>query len=185
MRKDGRAPDTDHDEDDGAAAFAEAVRGARKLGGARRISPTLDPGSRAPALPSARPSSSAPAAVCFEMEETGEVWTARADGVDRRVVRKLRAGEIPIEAEVDLHGLTRLKAADALNRFLTASRAAHRRCLLIIHGRGLHSGPDGPALRDVVRDRLTAGAHAGAVLACGSAPAASGGPGATIVFLRR
>lgn len=115
----------------------------------------------------------------------GETWTARADGVDRRIVRKLRDGGIPVETRVDLHGLTRAKAADVLDRFVTGSRAAGRRCLLVIHGRGLHSGPEGPALRDVVRDCLTTGAHAGAVLACGSAPAASGGPGATIVYLRR
>jgi DNA-nicking Smr family endonuclease len=57
--------------------------------------------------------------------------------------------------------------------------------LLVVHGRGLHSGDEGPTLRDTVRDLLTNGAFATKVLAATSAPSSLGGTGATILWLRR
>jgi DNA-nicking Smr family endonuclease len=119
------------------------------------------------------------------VEDDGESWSGRAGGVDRRMLRKLRAGSVPVEAELDLHGLTRAAAAPALERFLAAARAAGRRCLLVIHGRGLHSEGGSAALRPVVRQALIGGASAGAVLAFTSAPPALGGSGATLIYLRR
>ena len=173
-------------DDDDTAAFAEAVRGARALSGARLVPPDIGgrpatPRRLAPSPPAARVTSSAP----LPIEETALGWTARADGVDRRVLRKLRDGVIAVEAQLDLHGLTRAKALAALDRFVSTSRASGRRCLLIIHGRGLHSGGEGPALAKAVREALSEGPHAGLVLACTSAPPAKGGSGATLVYLRQ
>jgi DNA-nicking Smr family endonuclease len=179
--------------DDDAAAFAEAVRGARKLSGVRRVAASAVSAALSVQRLGVRKSkggtpeagSAAVPAVGISVQDTGEVWTARADGVDARLLRKLRAGERPIEARLDLHGLTRTRATVAINGFLAASRAAGQRCLLIIHGRGLHSGPNGPALREAVRASLTAGPQSGAVLVCCTAPPEKGGAGATLVFLRR
>jgi DNA-nicking Smr family endonuclease len=187
MPKDKRPPG----DDDEVAAFAEAVRGVRKLAGPRRVS--LAVGARdGPLVSRVSPRVKIPVPPTMSSppwkdtnEDTGEIWTARADGVDRRIFRKLRRGEIPVEARVDLHGLTRANAARALARFMTASRGADHRCLLVIHGRGLHSGGEGAALRELVRRELTAAAHTGAVLACGTAAPCQGGPGATVVYLRR
>jgi DNA-nicking Smr family endonuclease len=168
-------------DDDDAAAFAEAVSGARRLGGAARISP-----ASATRADRARPARPVPAATPrLWIEDAGDDWMARADGVDRRVLRMLRAGNVPIEARLDMHGMTLAVAERTLDRFVTASRAAHRRCLLLIHGRGLHSGKGGPALRDAVRAALTVGEQAGLVLACCTAPARLGGSGATLVLMRR
>jgi DNA-nicking Smr family endonuclease len=114
-----------------------------------------------------------------------EQWHLRAAGIDRRTVKRLRAGEVTIEARLDLHGLTRSRAIDALERFLAAARASQRRGLLVIHGRGLHSGADGPTLTHVVREALAHGVHADAVLAAVPAPPRLGGVGATLVWLRR
>jgi DNA-nicking Smr family endonuclease len=173
------------DPDDDAAAFAEAVRGTRALTGARRVPPDL--GGRA--LPRRRPPPPAPpvayVGIALSVDDTAQGWIARADGVDRRVLRKLRDGTIALEARVDLHGLTRAKALATLERFVSTARAAGQRCLLVIHGRGLHSGDDGPTLRDLVRESLTTGSLAGAVLACTTASASQGGAGATVVYLRR
>jgi DNA-nicking Smr family endonuclease len=121
----------------------------------------------------------------FAIEQAGETWSARADGVDRRLLRKLAAGKVTIEGRIDLHGESRLEALEALERFLAAAEAQGRRALLVIHGRGLHSGVDGPTLRDAVRELLTTGAASTRVLGCSSAPPAQGGPGATLVWLRR
>jgi DNA-nicking Smr family endonuclease len=176
-------PPGDSSED--AAAFTEAVRGARKLGGPHRVSPDL--AARDPVTPGQvrRYARASPMPARLLVVRSGETWTARADGVDPRVVRKLRDGAIPVEDSIDLHGLTRAQAAEALDRFVAAARAGGRRCLLVIHGRGLHSGQTGPALGEVVRELAAGGAHADAVLACTSAAPARGGPGATVVYLRR
>jgi len=180
-----RAP---HDDGD-ARAFAEAMADARKLPGPRRL-----PVTHAPA-PGAAPRRSGNVAVAspvpdiatgrLTIEEAGELWSARADGIDRRFTRKLGAGKLEIEARIDLHGRTRDESERALDRFLAGARANGLRCLLVIHGRGLHSGADGPALRDAVRRTLIAGPHSAHVLACVSAPPALGGGGATLIWLRR
>jgi len=181
-------PRPPHDDPE-ARAFAEAMGDARKLRGPGRIPVTHAPapgaaprrsGTAAPATPA---SDGGPARLI--VEEAGESWSARADGIDRRFTRKLSAGKVEIEARIDLHGRSRGESTRALDRFLTMARANGQRCLLVIHGRGLHSGADGPALREAVRAALIEGPHAAHVLACVSAPPPLGGAGATLVWLRR
>lgn len=59
----------------------------------------------------------------------------------------------PPQAELDLHGLTSIQAAEQTERFVRESRQRGRRTVLIITGRGLHS--DGrPVLPDVVESRI-------------------------------
>jgi DNA-nicking Smr family endonuclease len=167
------------------AAFAEAVQGARPLArGSARI-PVVPARGAVPQRkrdPAPAPAGVAPLAI----DDVGETWCGRGDGADRRLLRRLRRGDIPVEATLDMHGRRRAEAARDLDRFLADSRAAGRRCLLVIHGRGLHSGAAGPALRDVLRAALTAGAGAAiGILAFASAPPPLGGAGATLVLLRR
>jgi DNA-nicking Smr family endonuclease len=174
-------PDGARDNDD-AGAFAEAVRGARPLARGSNRLPMAPPAprSRRGGPPAAVPGTAAP-----NVEEAGDTWVGRGDGADRRLLRRLRRGEIPVEATLDLHGRRRAEAARDLDRFLADARAAGRRCLLVIHGRGLHSGAAGPALRDVLRAALTRGDAAAGILAFASAPPPIGGAGATLVLLRR
>ena len=186
--------------DDEAIAFAEAMRGAKELPGPTRVVPLptrkIDSpaGSGAPARgrASTRPSPVASLRTASRMfapepgENDEDSWRLRGDGIDARALKRLRNGQFPIEARIDLHGLTRARADDAMDWFLAAARSSHRRGLLVIHGRGLHSGAAGPTLRAVVRDALSRGSHADAVLAaCCPAPTALGGAGATLVWLRR
>jgi DNA-nicking Smr family endonuclease len=186
-------------EGDGVA-FLDAMRGVSRLKGPRRVAlgPPPAQGARRAAAAErlARGSGEAgraglsgeeapPGWDAFTVEVVGETWTARANGVDRKLVRKLGAGQLGVEARIDLHGRSRDETGRGLERFLAQALAAGQRAVLVIHGRGLHSSGDGPTLRDVVREALTGrplGAH---VLACSSAPPALGGPGATLVWLRR
>jgi DNA-nicking Smr family endonuclease len=180
-----RPPDDDQD----ARAFAEAMADARKLAGARRLPLTHAP---APGAAPRRSGSVATTAVVPDhaaarliIEEAGAQWSARADGIDRRFTRRLGAGKLEVAARIDLHGRSRSECERDLDRFLESARANGHRCLLVIHGRGLHSGTDGPALRDAVRAALIAGPHAVHVLACVTAPPPLGGGGATLIWLRR
>jgi DNA-nicking Smr family endonuclease len=121
----------------------------------------------------------------FSMEEVGEAVSGRAPGVDRKLLQRLRAGDYPVEAELDLHHRSRAQAAIELERFLARARGEGRRCVLVIHGRGLNSGPEGPVLLAATRDWLTQAPLRRHVLAFVSAPGSLGGTGAMLILLRR
>jgi DNA-nicking Smr family endonuclease len=102
-------------------------------------------------------------------------------GVRTQVVRRLRRGLIPIEDELDLHGLSQTAARYQLAEFLTYSRNAGRRCVRIVHGKGYRSGARGPVLKTAVD--LWLRRHLD-VMAFTSARAIDGGTGAVYVLLR-
>lgn len=107
---------------------------------------------------------------------------ARAPGVNRAQIAELRRGGVRGEATLDLHGRTVAEATPALEHFLLESARLHRRCVLVIHGKGLHS--DGVAvLRDHVVSQLV-GPLSGLVHAFAPAAPADGGAGASYVMVR-
>jgi DNA-nicking Smr family endonuclease len=120
----------------------------------------------------------------FRVERVGERHQGLAHGIDRRHLLRLRRGDTPVEAEVDLHGLLRREAAATLGRALGNAQAEGLRCVLVVHGRGRHS-PEGAVLRDAVVSWLTAPPLATSVMAFASAQPRDGGAGATYVLLRR
>ena len=61
-------------------------------------------------------------------------------GLDRASAERLRRGRYPIEARLDLHGMTQAEAHRALTGFVAGSRALGRRCVLVITGHGRVSG---------------------------------------------
>ncbi len=69
---------------------------------------------------------------------------------------------------------------EALREFLARSIARHARCVRIVHGKGLGSGPRGPVLKKAVNLILR---KTGAVVAFCSARAVDGGTGAIYVLL--
>ncbi|HET6283942.1 MAG TPA: Smr/MutS family protein [Polyangia bacterium] len=119
------------------------------------------------------------------VDEAGEVMSGRAAGIDRRLLRRLRDGEFAIDVQIDLHGMSREQAVSALERTLRRACTDGRRAVLVIHGRGLNSGTLGPVLKEAVKRALCEGPCARLVLAFTSAPPAQGGPGATVVLLRK
>ena len=120
----------------------------------------------------------------FEIRRHGERVEGLARGIDRQHLQRLRKGEWAIERRIDLHGLTAAEARRELASELQDSIAAGVRCVLVIHGRGLHS-ESGPVLRDGVLTWLTAPPLAARVMAFASALPRDGGPGASYVLLRR
>ena len=102
-------------------------------------------------------------------------------GVRTQVMRRLKRGLIPVEGEIDLHGLTQTSARDRLAEFLQLSRDAGFRCVRVIHGKGHRSGARGPVLKTAVD--LWLRRHFD-VMAFVSARAIDGGTGAVYVLLR-
>ncbi len=112
--------------------------------------------------------------------QAGDGLSFRRDGVTEQAFRQLRRGQVPVEAELDLHGLTAARAEAALTLFLAEALAQQLEGLRIVHGKGLRSGERGPVLRLLVSDFLR---RVGAVQAFASARVADGGSGATLVLL--
>lgn len=57
-------------------------------------------------------------------------------GLDRRSGDKLRRGQMPVEAKLDLHGMTQEGAHATVARFIESQHAAGARCVLIVTGKG-------------------------------------------------
>ena len=112
--------------------------------------------------------------------ETDDSLSYRQTGVAADVLRKLRRGEWSIQAQVDLHGLRRDEAREALADFL---RDAHRqglRCVRVVHGKGLGSVNKEPVLKGKVRAWLVQKKE---VIAFCQAKPVHGGAGALVVLL--
>lgn len=155
--------------------FHEAIAGATPLAGRDRV--PLPPTRGAIIKPDPLPPRAA-----LTLEGTAGDVCARGPGVNRAQVAELRAGKVRVEETVDLHGHTVAQALPLLERFLVDSARARRRCVLVVHGKGTHSG--GLAvLRDAVIAAL-AGEMSGLVRAFTTAAPADGGSGATIVLVR-
>ena len=75
-------------------------------------------------------------------------------GLDAEVLRKLRRGEFAVQGHIDLHGMTREEAKAAVDGFLRKARSAGKRCVLLVHGRGIHSKDQVPILKDALKHWL-------------------------------
>jgi DNA-nicking Smr family endonuclease len=120
-------------------------------------------------------------------------------GLDRRSGDKLRKGQMPVDAKLDLHGMTQNAAHAAVTRFVESQQSAGARCVLIVTGKGGAGDPFRPkkapdrftysAGRGVLRDALPRWlneprlrAH---IVAVQPASRAHGGGGAMYVLLKR
>jgi len=97
-------------------------------------------------------------------------------------MRQLRRGAIRIDYELDLHGLTRDEALDALARFIGGAFKRGQQAVLIITGRGNNS-PGEPVLQRAVTGWLR-GDGRQFVAEFALAPGNLGGDGAVVVFLK-
>lgn len=90
------------------------------------------------------------------------------------------AEKIPVDARLDLHGMTASEAEAALEAFFAEAVYRCYRKVLIIHGKGNHS-KDEPVLKGVVQKFIEQNKHAGK---SGKEKAGNGGSGATWVLLK-
>jgi DNA-nicking Smr family endonuclease len=102
-------------------------------------------------------------------------------GLQQRQLQRLRRGQFPVEAELDMHGMTIPVAEVEVARFLADCRNRHIRCVRIIHGKGYGSQDTAPVLKNRI-DHWLRQRHD--VLAFCSTPRDRGGTGAINVLLR-
>jgi DNA-nicking Smr family endonuclease len=121
----------------------------------------------------------------FDIEFLDEFVTGLGPGVDRRLLDQLKKGQFAIQDHLDLHGFTWAEAREELLGFVGRSALEQKRCVLIIHGRGLHSRTPVPVLREGLLALLTRGPLRKKILAFSTARPVDGGPGSMYVLLRR
>jgi len=123
--------------------------------------------------------------VPFDIADTDEFIEGHVRGLDLRVVRKLRQGDFAVQAHLDLHGLLKDQAKGELETFLARSRHERKRCVLVVHGRGLHSKDQVPVLKDALKRWMGTARFARHVLAFTTARPHDGGAGAVYVLLKK
>jgi DNA-nicking Smr family endonuclease len=102
-------------------------------------------------------------------------------GLHRKVLRDLKRGRWSIQNHLDLHGLNRLEAHEAVASFIARSIAADKRCVRIVHGRGNGSPGRHGVLRALVKSWLVRHKD---ILAFCHAPSFDGGDGVLWALLR-
>jgi DNA-nicking Smr family endonuclease len=93
-----------------------------------KLPPGITPGryvSTEPAEPAA-----------LDQTDQGEFVLFYRTGLQRKVIRKLKRGEYPRQAELDLHGMTTRQVDEALSDYLSEAIQHDLSCILIIHGKG-------------------------------------------------
>jgi DNA-nicking Smr family endonuclease len=172
------------DEQADAEVFRDAMRGVKPISTRVRVPPA----KRKPP-PKARFTAADRAMVLVEslqapnageITDTGDEISFRRNGVQDGVMRKLKRGEYRVEEVCDLHGLRVDEAKAALREFLAEALAHKLRCVRIIHGKGMNSGPRGPVIKTAVNMILR---KTGPVLAFTSARRVDGGTGAINVLI--
>lgn len=164
-----------------ADLFREAVADAERLGEERP-----EPYRRRPRpVPIVQPSylseATGPAALSEAEVECGEFLLFARPGVQKRLLADLQRGYLPVDLELDLHGLTVSHAQRCLDEFLADCARRRARCVSVIHGKGFRSEERQPVLKCKVNYWLRLRAE---VLAFCSATRRDGGTGAVYVLLR-
>lgn len=113
--------------------------------------------------------------------DTDESLSYCRPGVSQEIVKKLRRGAWIVQAQLDLHGMRREEAREALSEFIREASKKGLRCLRVIHGKGLGSVGKEPVLKGKVRAWLVQKEE---VIAFSQARAHDGGAGAVLVLLQ-
>ncbi|MEE8583700.1 MAG: Smr/MutS family protein, partial [Acidobacteriota bacterium] len=99
------------------------------------------------------------------------------------LTERLRRGDYSVQAQLDLHGLTRQEAFRKLEDFLHGCVLQGLTCVRVIHGSGKHSPSGRPILKESLRKWFTQKRLGRYVVAYSSARPADGGSGAVYVLL--
>lgn len=171
-----------------ARLWGEVVATARPLAGKAPVPapapPAAEPKAEAPA-PS--PVSGGPAPAHGKVEAASRSSAPRPPAfhpIERPVRRRIGRGRIPLDARIDLHGLTEATAHAALLGFLRRARGEGARHVLVITGRGASFGSQG-VLRRALPHWLATPDFRGLVAGFEPAERAHGGDGAFYMRLRR
>ncbi len=101
-------------------------------------------------------------------------------GVQKKLQRKIKAGQFNIDAMLDLHGHRQHEAIQELEAFMQSAINSRSRLVIIIHGKGFNSESEA-VLRPLVQNWLR---EQSMILAYCPAQPKDGGSGASYVYLK-
>ena len=104
--------------------------------------------------------------------------------IDRRTANRLKQGRLPIEGRLDLHGMIRDVAFQAVQAFVQSSALDGKRCVILVTGKGLGQRGGG-VLRNEVPQWLNLPANRKYIIGFTYAQPKDGGTGALYIYLRR
>ena len=147
----------------------------------KRVMPAPEP---RPAPTRRRGSAAGKSAEPLLVEREGNgIITGRRASTHASILDSLEDPRLEVEAECDLHGLTKQEAGREVFRFVQQCQRDGKRWVRVIVGKGLHS-PDGKAtLKSHIVTALSRRGPARFVLAFRTAPQRLGGTGALTVRL--
>ena len=166
-----KARDAGDKTQDDSEIFEQAMHGVKRLAHKQAAASRIQT--------SAVPTSSTGAEIASEF---GEELHFLRPGIQVSILQKLRRGHFPVEATLDLHGLTSVEASSRVQNFLQESRTLGRSVVRIIHGKGHGSIGRQPVLKTRVRQLLQ---EISFVLAFCSVRPQEGGSGAVNVLLKK
>lgn len=154
--------------------------------------PAETPGPAEPSQPAAgnpltaRPATAKPPAGPARPTEPPPLSPGAMAGLDRRTAERIRRGKLPLEGQIDLHGLRQDEAHRVLAGFIDRSHRDGKRAVLVITGKGT-GRPDsgGGVLKANVPRWLNEPRLRPMVLSFHPARQHHGGEGALYVLLRR
>lgn len=117
-----------------------------------------------------------------EGPDSDEVLLFARSGVQPKTLRQLKRGQLAVQADLDMHGMTVDEGRQHLVMFLDECRQLGLRCVCIIHGKGYRSPGVKPKLKGMVNSWLRQRPD---VLAFCSAQPADGGTGSVYVLLKQ
>ena len=121
----------------------------------------------------------------FDITTMGEYIEGCCPGLDKKVMKALKQGEFPIQANIDLHGSNSEEAAFKVKNFISDSVSNGFRCVIIVHGKGSNSEKKTSVLKEQLPGWLSQVFLRKKILAFCSAKQYDGGTGATYILLRR
>ena len=161
------------------SGFARSITPLRRAQAANK----LPAGQDKPAPPPAKPVDAQPRA-------TPLAKTPPLVPLGRRLKQRVARGREPIDARIDLHGMTQRQAHAALLNFLQRARADGARIALIVTGKGASRGERDPQIERGVLKRhvpiwLSLPEFRSFIVGFEDAHVGHGGQGALYVRLRR
>lgn len=171
---------------DDTASFFNAMQGVTKLNGTShgREVPAKTEVKTVHTLQQKNTQKSV-ATINFEWEYSAEYMQGYVAGLDSKIFQQLKAGAFPVQAHLDLHGMTIEQAQDTLLFFARECYLQSKRCFLVVTGKGKNSPGGQAVLRQELQEWLTKEPLRQTVLAFCSAQPRDGGAGAVYVLLRK
>jgi len=121
----------------------------------------------------------------WDISFSDEYMVGAVPGVGPKVMRRLKRGEFSVQDYIDLHGLKKKEAEEAVREFIIESYQRGLRCVLIVHGRGLGSVDHQPAIKRELPLWFRRGMLKRIVIAFVTARPCDGGAGALYVLLKK